>query len=61
MFETDSARDGERSDDRDDGRAADCYAAVADLLPYDETRTWFARCRSTTSDPDADVCGLEGW
>ncbi|ELY58123.1 hypothetical protein C491_10019 [Natronococcus amylolyticus DSM 10524] len=62
VFETESARDaddGERPDDREDDRAVDCYAAVADLLAYDETRTWFARCRSTTSDPSADVCPLE--
>ncbi|MDG5820459.1 hypothetical protein [Natronococcus sp. A-GB7] len=63
VFETDAARDadddGERSGDREDDRAVDCYAAVADLLSNDETRTWFARCRSTTSDLDADVCHLE--
>lgn len=63
VFETDAARDAGDDDERSGGddRAADCYAAAADLLPYDETRTWFARCRSTTSDPTADVCGLESW
>jgi hypothetical protein len=63
VYETDAARDAgddrEGSDDREDDRAVDCYAAVADLLSNDETRTWFARCRTTTSDPDADVCHLE--
>lgn len=63
VSEPDSARDadgeGERSDDRDGARGADCYAAVADLLPYDEPRTWFARCRSTTSDPEAELCPRE--